>query len=181
MNAGPIRPDRTSLLWAGGILVTTALFSLVLVRPQFSRLADLYAQIAQTNETLATTENCIEEATLLHKEIRGLTKETANFDALVPIKANQGLLLQNLDHLAQTHNLRPESIQPGKPTRYAKVSSLPIRVRLSGAFEDVYGMIHDATHMDRIVHSERFLISAMEEQPGTVLADIDFIVYFRGP
>ncbi len=178
MSTIRISIDRRSILWATGILVATAAFGGLVVRPQLGRLATLSAMIDREQAEITVGQNSPQSIAQLQQEVEELARRAAQFDRQIPRDADLGGFLQSLAEFAQAHQLRPDSIKPGVPVAYAEVTGLPIAIRVRGPFQAIFDWVKDIEQLPRLTQMERCAVTA-EAESDAVTAELDFRVFFR--
>lgn len=178
MNTMKMSLDRRSILWIVGILVATAAFCGMIVRPQFGRLVSLNAMIDREHTEITSGRNSPQSIAQLQQEVEELSRLASRFDEQIPREADLGKLVQTLAAFAEAHQLRPDSIKPGAAVTYSDVTGLPIAIRVRGPFQAIFELIKSIEQSPRLTQMERCAVIA-DNDGKAVTAELDFRVFFR--
>lgn len=174
--------DKSSVLWTLGIAGATVAFVGVVTLGQYRSLDAIKDHIAAEQARLNASRNSPRSIATLQTDVAALAKQTGDFDRQIPREPDLGEVLRSLAQFAEAHDLRPDSIKPGEPTAFNKVSVLPVEVRIRGTFPAIFAMVRDIEAMPRLTHVVRCDITADEQPQGqeqTVTAELDFQVFYR--
>jgi Tfp pilus assembly protein PilO len=174
-----MRIDRHTLLWVAGILGVTAGFLGVVTRSQWNRIAELEASLAQERSKALAVRTDTQIVPRLEQELAGLTEQTKDFEQRLPAGQELGEFLETLARSAQEHGLRADAIEPGASAQEHGVVGLPIVLRVSGAFPNLFALLQDLEGMPRLTRVEQFRTEAVEDRPGVVSAEMHLRIFYR--
>jgi len=174
-----MKSDKTTVIWAGAVVVATAGFLLLVTRPQVGRLRGLADQSRSAQAAQAMSRHDLRAIEELQQEVEELTARAANFDAQIPRHKTAAPFLGDLARFAEARKLRLARIEPGEPVRSAEIVALPIALRVRGPFPVVYGLIQDIERMTRLTRIDRFETEADDENSGSVSASVSLRIFFR--
>jgi Tfp pilus assembly protein PilO len=171
--------DKESLLWTGLILAGTCGFLALVTRPQAAKLQRASTRLTREKADREASPAMLEAIDRLEGEVKTLSTETASFDAQLPTRDDLGAFLESLARRAEARGLRPQAVEPGKPVRSGGLAALPIGFTVQGSFASVHALIQDIEQMPRLTRVDRFEARMDEEQPESVVAEVDLRIFRR--
>ncbi|MBP7937452.1 MAG: type 4a pilus biogenesis protein PilO [Phycisphaerae bacterium] len=179
--------DRRSVLWAAGIVVTTAAFLGTVTASQMRQMAALKTSIEARQNNLTAGAGDSRAIAQLEQILDQLAVDNPALEEEVPREADLDRLLQTLERFADARGLRPDMIQPGEPLVFPEVTALPITMRVRGRFPAVFDLVKDIQSMSRLTRFERFSANRLppptkeiEASPSEemVTAELKFRVFY---
>lgn len=171
--------DKPSVVWVGVVAAAAAAFVFFVSRPRMQQLHELKKQIEIEHEEWAADSGAVQSVAEAQRRLQTLQQRTAAFDQHVPDQELLGSFLQELARAAESRELRPDAIEPGKPIRSAEVVALPIAFKVKGSFPAVFALVQDIERMSRLVRFDRLTAKAEPTRPGTVVAEMSVRIFFR--
>lgn len=163
----------------GRIAVAAVLTAFVLlivhtvVRPMYATKRDV-AAFREAVDILADAEGNVDR---LDAEIQRITAEVDRSHAMLPRDLNLKEFLEWLGEMGRESGVRVERLSPGVVDHQTLYRRQPVRVRITGAFGDVYDFLIELERTDQLsrVESLQILGSAGSQQCA---ADLAIALYF---
>ena len=119
--------------------------------------------IRQENEIISKKmkELNLAEANLEHLNVllENTKKKLESVNARIPDSAHIGKFLKQVDALMQKRNIVLTSMQPLSTIEEKLYTKIPIRLVFKGSFVNIYHLLHDLETMNRMVVTEKMVIS----------------------
>lgn len=171
--------DGHSVIWTAGVLSASGAFLCLVTLPQIQRLTEATALLEASEVELSGGLSSDQIAPHLQRELDQLAAQAARFEQQIPAQEALGMFLEAVARSAEEHKLRADTIEPGQPLRSQQVASLPIRLKVRGAFPELHAFIRDVEQLPRLTQIERFKVTLDPEQPGVVAADVELRIFCR--
>lgn len=167
-----IAPHRFDTLGRIAMAAVLTAFVLLIVhtilRPMYTTRRDV-AAFREAVEILADAEGNVDQ---LDAEIQRITTEVEHSHALLPRDLNLKEFLEWLGAMGRETGVRVERLSPGVVDHQALYRRQPVRVRITGDFDDIYDFLIELERNDQLsrVESLQLLGSADSRQCAAELA-----------
>jgi len=112
--------------------------------------------ISKRVKELKSAEENFEQLNQLLKETK---KELESMDKRIPMSADIGGVLKQLDVLVKNRNILLLSLQPLPMVEEKLYTKIPIRLMFEGSFVNIYNLLYDLETMNRMLVTESMTIS----------------------
>ena len=112
--------------------------------------------ISKRVKELKSAEENFEQLNQLLKETK---KELESMDKRIPMSADIGGVLKQLDALVKNRNIVLLSLQPLPMVEEKLYTKIPIRLMFEGSFGNIYNLLYDLETMNRMLVTESMTIS----------------------
>jgi len=79
----------------------------------------------------------------LQQEVEGLSRQLYGEGAAVPSQKLIATNIDRLDRISARHEVRLESVQPAEPQTVRLFTEVPLAIRVSGAYLNLYAWLHE--------------------------------------
>jgi Tfp pilus assembly protein PilO len=112
--------------------------------------------ISKRVKELKSAEENFEQLNQLLKETK---RELESMDKRIPMSADIGGVLKQLDVLVKNRNILLLSLQPLPMVEEKLYTKIPIRLMFEGSFGNIYNLLYDLETMNRMLVTESMTIS----------------------
>lgn len=174
---------RESVFFLLLLAVPVAAYFLVF-EPRNRDIEEAQQEIRQKQAKLEALERATTTIQDLGGEIDRLTQAIALFERQLPAQRDVEVILREVAELAKKHNLLVESLRTDKVIPEAGYSKLPIRMQITGGFDNFYGFLLDLERLERITALPMLELERNKrerEQGPEMRADVRLDIFFEHP
>jgi Tfp pilus assembly protein PilO len=169
---------RAQQLLLGGILIVAILFFMGVYRPAAAQIQHLTGQITQSERQLAVSQLQARALPAVQADINRLQAKLADFKKLPTTPGDLGQFQIELAHLADRDHLHSWSVSwPGTPKRSDQFYELPVNVKFSGDFRDVFAFLCQLEELPRLTRIASMTVKA-DNDTGVVQVDLLMTLYY---
>jgi Tfp pilus assembly protein PilO len=162
----------------GAIVVVGALFFMGVYRPASARIQHLTGQINQSERELAVSQLQARALPAVQADINRLQAKLADFKKLPTTPGDLGQFEIEMAQLARRDDLRGWSVSwPGTPRRSDQFFELPVDVKFSGDFRDVFAFLCQLEDLPRLTRITHMVVKAADAG-GAVQVDLLMNLYY---
>ena len=166
------------------LAVPVAAYFLVF-EPRNADIEQAQEEIRQKQAKLESLERATTTINDLGGEIDRLTQAISVFERQLPAQRDVEVILREVAELAKKHDLLVQSLRTDKVIPEAGYSKLPIRMEITGDFDNFYSFMLDLERLERIttlpmMKLKRFKQKKQEEE-GEMQADVRLDIFFEDP
>ena len=144
-------------------IITVAVISIACGYMVYSHLARKEQQFTLEKEILSKRMNEANLATANLKDLKAALSETQSelniLNEKIPPAGEIGTFLKHVDTLMRQRNVNMISLKPQTAIKEKDYLKIPIQLVFAGSFEDVYRLMDELEHMNRIVIMDNMAIS----------------------
>ncbi|MGD0463809.1 MAG: type 4a pilus biogenesis protein PilO [Tepidisphaeraceae bacterium] len=162
----------------GAVLLAGILFFMGVYRPATARLEHLTGQISQSERALAVSQLQTRALPAVQADINRLEAKLADFKKLPATPGDLGQFQIEIAQLGRRDNLRGWSVSwPGTPRRSDQYYELPVSVKFSGNFRDVFAFLCQIEDLPRLTRITSMVVKATDAGGG-VQVDLLMNLYY---
>jgi Tfp pilus assembly protein PilO len=169
---------RAQQVLLGGILVAGTLFFVGVYRPASVKLQQLIGQINQSERQLAASQSQARALPAVQADINRLQAKLADIKKLPATPGDLGQFNIEMAQLADRDHLHGWSVSwPGTPRRSDQFYELPVKVKFSGDFRDVFAFLCQLEDLPRLTRVMSMVVKAADASGG-VQVDLLMNLYY---
>ena len=119
----------------------------------------------------------------LENEIKRLNNTVAAFEEKLPAKREVDVILKQVTDLVAAENLITKRIKPEKQISLAQFTALPIKMTLTGKFDDFYNFLLGFEKLQRVTRIPSWKIykksAGKDDKKDSMVADIEFRIFYE--
>jgi Tfp pilus assembly protein PilO len=154
-------------------------FVLVRYRPLRKKM-DLVEQ-AKAAHTIAMAKALAQGSQLspFKEQLVEFRSSVGDYRTKVPANRNLGDFLQQITNLMNKHDLTEQLIQPGQQFKAEQFNCIPVNMRGTGSFKQIFEFFRSLQTLDRLVRIQRVELLNDSDFGGTVTILADTVVYYQ--
>ncbi|MHC4104677.1 MAG: type IV pilus inner membrane component PilO [Planctomycetota bacterium] len=168
---------QIAIFVAAGVMV--AAFVLFRYLPLQKRIRAVeQTKIAQT---LVITKASMERAQMsaIKEQLLKLKRTVGNYKAIIPVKNDFGVFLQQITDLMSKHNLREQIIAPGEEVAVKGLNCIPVDMQCKGRLAQVFEFYKRMQRLDRLIRIEQVKLANDSDFSGEVSMQAKVVIYYR--
>ena len=152
---------------------------LFVYEPRNTQYAAAREEIKVKQEKLRQLELATANINDLGSEIDHLTEAIALFEQKLPAGREVEVILKQVWELAAKNKLTPRSVRTDPPTKRAQFAEQPIKMVITGDFDDFYSFLLDLEKLNRITQLPVVKMKKMDSDDGQMQADIVLSIFYE--
>lgn len=158
-----LSPRYTLILVAVGVLLVVVVAAVVLVVPQFSKLADVEAQYDAVDDQVSQAESMLQARQAAKDNAAFTDAELLELAAAVPEQPDLPSLIIELQDVAYENNVQIRSVEPGDLVAGEGVAIMPLSLTVWGAWADTVDFTQSLRRMTRQVRTAEVAAAVLGE------------------
>jgi Tfp pilus assembly protein PilO len=171
-----LRKDQWLTLAIVAVGVTT--FVLVFYLPQVRQLGQLQQEFDQTGQSLHNDRARLLELTLKRPQFDRSMAKAVESNRRLPDSQDLGLFLKDISNYAQLCGLEDPTFQPQKARQAGSCWEMPVQMRFSGNFAELFRFLRQARIMPRVTRVSTMNVLNDSGLAGKVKIDLVMNVFF---
>ena len=167
------------LLFAGTLLVLSAGFYFLMFQNQLDTISRLDGQIANEQKTLASLKAAAARVKIITREIAQSQEELHKLLMLLPDQKEIPGLLESVSRLGANVGLENILFQPEPEVFNEFYATIPVRLDLVGAFDNLGVFLDSVSKLDRILKVQSLKLVRQNDKDTALLQVTCEIVTYR--
>lgn len=143
------------------------------------RIATLNADTQTKQRRLQELREASERIEDINKKIDELQQQIRFFESRLPRERETGGIVSSVHKEASSRKLLAvDKITALKPEKAAGYYELPVKILIKGDFRSFYQFMLNIEQMDRITRVNQMKLTKINEQDGSMTADMTLSIYF---
>ena len=139
----------------------------------------LHQTLARQADKLDEIKGYSEKLPTLHRQVKTLDMQAEEFARLFPVDQGFSRLWHQIAEIMDNNHLSDQLVRPGEVTCEDDFCSIPLEIRCSGTFENIFEFFRELEQFERLIRMDQVQIKNDEEISGRLILQAQARVFYQ--